>query len=111
MYFFFQVEHSLFPRKRTLLGRARGHHTDRNALRNKYLATQAGKEAKNGPRGHHHEPGYQMPGQTSGTNNAVCIIIIVHVTGHGLRTPSEGINQRYLKNWADVVDNICFGRT
>ena len=83
MYFFFQVEHSLFPRKRTLLGRARGHHTDRNALRNKYLATQAGKEAKNGPRGHHHEPGYQMPGQTSGTNNAVCIIIIVHdVTGY-----------------------------
>ena len=81
--FFFQVEHSLFPRKRTLLGRARGHHTDRNALRNKYLATQAGKEAKNGPRGHqHHEPGYQMPGQTSGTNNAVCIIIIVHVTGY-----------------------------
>ena len=30
---------------------------------------------------------------------------------HGLRTPNEGINQRYLKNWADVVDKICFGRT
>ena len=28
---------------------------------------------------------------------------------HGLRTPNEGINQRYLKNWADVVDKICFG--
>ena len=31
---------------------------------------------------------------------------------HGLRTPNEGINQRYnLKNWADVTDKICFGRT
>ena len=30
---------------------------------------------------------------------------------HGLRTPSEGINQRYLKNWADAADKICFGRT
>ena len=26
---------------------------------------------------------------------------------HGLRTPNEGINQRYLKNWADVADKIC----
>ena len=30
---------------------------------------------------------------------------------HGLRTPNEGINQRYLKNWADVEDEICYGRT
>ena len=30
---------------------------------------------------------------------------------HGLRTPGEGLNQRYLKNWADVADKICFGRT
>ena len=30
---------------------------------------------------------------------------------HGLRTPNEGINRRYLKNWADVADKICFGRT
>ena len=30
---------------------------------------------------------------------------------HGLGTPNEGINQRYLKNWADVADEICFGRT
>ena len=30
---------------------------------------------------------------------------------HGLWTPNEGINQRYLKNWADVADKICFGRT
>ena len=28
-------------------------------------------------------------------------------THHGLRTPNEGINQRYLKNWADVADKIC----
>ena len=32
-------------------------------------------------------------------------------TNHGLRTPNEGINQRYLKNWADVADKICFGLT
>ena len=25
---------------------------------------------------------------------------------HRLRTPNEGINQRYLKNWADVADKI-----
>ena len=30
---------------------------------------------------------------------------------HGLRTPNEGINQRCLKNWADVADKICFSRT
>ena len=30
---------------------------------------------------------------------------------HGLWTPNEGINQKYLKNWADVADKICFGRT
>ena len=29
---------------------------------------------------------------------------------HGLRTPNEGINQKYLKNWADVADKISFGR-
>ena len=27
---------------------------------------------------------------------------------HGLRTPNEGINQRYLKNWADVAHKIYF---
>ena len=26
-------------------------------------------------------------------------------------TDTQGINQRYLKNWADVVDKICFVRT
>ena len=30
---------------------------------------------------------------------------------HGLRTPNEGINRRNLKFWADVADDICFGRT
>ena len=30
---------------------------------------------------------------------------------HGLRTPNEGINQRYLKNWAEVADKLCIGRT
>ena len=25
-------------------------------------------------------------------------------SAHGLRTPNEGRNQRYLKNWADVAD-------
>ena len=30
---------------------------------------------------------------------------------HGLWTPNEGINHRYLKNWADVADKICLGRT
>ena len=30
---------------------------------------------------------------------------------HGLRTPNEGINQQYLKNWAYVADKICFSRT
>ena len=34
----------------------------------------------------------------------------VHSVFHGLRTPNEGINQRYLKNWADVADKLCFGR-
>ena len=30
---------------------------------------------------------------------------------HGLRTPKEGRNQRYLNNWADVAEKIWFGRT
>ena len=30
---------------------------------------------------------------------------------HGLRTSNEGINQRYLKNQADVADKICFCHT
>jgi hypothetical protein len=37
--------------------------------------------------------------------------LILNCQYHGLRTPNEGINQRYLKNWADVADKICFGRT
>ena len=39
------------------------------------------------------------------------ILCTAHQHYHGLRTPNEGINQRYLKNWADVADKICFGRT
>ena len=30
---------------------------------------------------------------------------------HGLRTPNDSINQRYLKNWADVADKICCRHT
>ena len=30
---------------------------------------------------------------------------------HGLRTPNEGINQRYLEIWADVADKICCRHT
>ena len=32
-----------------------------------------------------------------------------HDCYHGLRTPSEGINQRNLKIWANAADKICFG--
>ena len=34
-----------------------------------------------------------------------------YALNHRQWTPNEGINQRYLKNWADVADKICFGRT
>ena len=30
---------------------------------------------------------------------------------HGLRTPNEDINHRYLKNWVGLADKISFGRT
>ena len=36
--------------------------------------------------------------------------LLLNVPKHGLWTPNEGINQRYLKNWACVADKICFGR-
>ena len=38
-------------------------------------------------------------------------IALINSFMHGLLTPNEGINQRYLKNWADVADEICFDRT
>ena len=47
----------------------------------------------------------------------ICILYMYHLgmyllpSIHGLRTPNEDINQRYLKNWAEVADKICFGRT
>ena len=37
------------------------------------------------------------------------LIKVFNEKNHGLRTPNEGINQGYLKKWADV--KICFGRT
>ena len=36
---------------------------------------------------------------------------VINGIRHGLRTPNEGITQRYLKNWADVADKICCRRT
>ena len=41
----------------------------------------------------------------------ICPQLVYLGRKHGLRTPNEGINQRYLKNRADVADEICFGRT
>ena len=41
----------------------------------------------------------------------VCDSVFYYVFIHGLWTPHEGINWRNLKNWADVADKICFGRT
>ena len=35
----------------------------------------------------------------------------MYVLEHGLRTPNECINQRNLKFWADVADEICFDHT
>ena len=37
--------------------------------------------------------------------------VMSYDTHHGLRTPNESINQRYLKNWADVADKICCRHT
>ena len=84
------MEHSLFPRKRTLLGRTRGHHNERNAIRNKLLAAQA-KEAKNGPHGHHHQYGEQRQTHRHGeiasgsTNNPD----MIHVAGDEDRNNME----------------------
>ena len=38
-------------------------------------------------------------------------ILCLHTFKHGLRRPNEGINQRYLKKWADVADKICCRHT
>ena len=45
-----------------------------------------------------------------GLNHGLSIILFISFT-HRLWTPNECINQRYLKNWADVADKICFGCT
>ena len=37
--------------------------------------------------------------------------LIWNVINHRLRTPNEGKNQRYLKNWAGVADKICCRHT
>ena len=38
-------------------------------------------------------------------------LLIYSATSHRLQTPNEGMNQRNLKLWANVVDKICFGST
>ena len=53
--------------------------------------------------------------QNQGTYNGApavewCTTVTLYVYKHGLWTPKEGINQRYLKNWADVANKICFGQ-
>ena len=35
----------------------------------------------------------------------------IHRPTHRLRTPNEGKNQSYLKNWAGVADKICCRHT
>ena len=35
------------------------------------------------------------------------IFKLFRISNHGLRTPNEGINQSYLKNWAYVADKIA----
>ena len=41
----------------------------------------------------------------------LCHRLDQNTNNHGLRTPNEGKNQRYLKNWADVADKICCRHT
>ena len=45
------------------------------------------------------------------TSSKFSQILSSNPSGHGLRTPNEGINQRNLKIWGDVADKICFGST
>ena len=45
----------------------------------------------------------------SQTNFITLTLLLTSI--HGLRTPNEDINKRYLKNWAGVADKIFFGRT
>ena len=50
------------------------------------------------------------------TTNLITFLGVVTVVKsntleHGLRTPSGGINQRYLKIWANAAEKIYFGRT
>ena len=38
------------------------------------------------------------------------IFFFLDATVNGLKTPNEGINQKNLKIWADLADNIRFDR-
>ena len=38
-------------------------------------------------------------------------VTLIVTYSHGLRTPHEGTNLRYLKEWADVADKICCRHT
>ena len=62
----------------------------------------------------YHSDDFKKQGETQKFLSAIgCVILKLDGTscGLGLRTPDEGRNQKYLKNWADVADKICFGRT
>ena len=39
--------------------------------------------------------------------NNITTLALIYGQQYVLRTPNEGINQRYLKIWADVADKIC----
>ena len=49
--------------------------------------------------------------QTRGWGGRCVSVSCLLACSHGLRTPNEGINQKYLENGADVADKICFGCT
>ena len=58
---------------------------------------------------------FEQNSDCKGTKLISTIIEYIFVQGnillHGLRTSNEGINQNYLKNWADVADKICCRHT
>ena len=50
-----------------------------------------------------------FPNRCSAKEEILTSTMIIHMRdllSTGLRTPNEGINQRYLKNWADVADKV-----
>ena len=56
-------------------------------------------------------PGFLIEHDKLGSDYLNSLWVAWYRYHHGLRTPNEGINQIYLKSWADVADKICFGRT